>query len=157
MTMERQPVAMWGREHWQTFYLIELAVVTNSGRPDYNRIRCNNAKNPHRRSPGAPFQQDYPPSTTLMNGTVLDGYDDWDCIEDMIHAGLLEWNGTGASPMFALTCAGWKIASQLRQDVARNNGKVRGDKFKPKLSKGGDKWCEKCGSNTCVNSWGTES
>lgn len=47
------------------------------------------------------------------------GHDDWDCIEDLVAAGLVEWHGTGAQPVFRLTPEGERVAGLLRAHKQR--------------------------------------
>lgn len=131
VSAKRQPVPMWGRDHWQVLFLLELWEVMNSGRPDLDKLACNHGTHPQFRGPHALFKQTTVPSTTLFNGAVLAGYDDWDIIEDLVWAGMVRWDGTGMTPIFHLTDLGWHVAGQLRRfAVAPNNGRIQGN-FRP--------------------------
>lgn len=61
--------------------------------------------------------------TILRNGELLEGHDDWDCLDDAVKIGLLEDVGTGLNRTFKLTSEGRRIANLLREH------KCQGGKF----------------------------
>lgn len=118
MTIE---IARWGRDHWSTLLYVEDICTNGSGEPVAERMR---------QWPGRPVRgklltamgppeggnKGYP--TRLNDGTEVAEHDDFDCVEDMVDAGLVEWRGTGLRPVFRLTALGWAMASALRQHLA---------------------------------------
>jgi hypothetical protein len=59
-------------------------------------------------------------STRLADGSTKPNHDDWDCIEDLIAADLLLWEGTGANPVFVLTDLGHTVAAAVRKARAKS-------------------------------------
>lgn len=105
---------LFGRDHLSTLLYLEARAVDHSGRPNMANLKCNANRHPF------PANGKWDPkyNTKLADGTAVDGHDDWDCIEDMVAAGWLRWEGTGASPVFVLTDAGWAKAHELRRGRA---------------------------------------
>lgn len=112
------PAVDFGKDHWSTLLYIETCCVDNAGRVDRARLRCNPERHPHFNSRHHPeWSDDY--STRFRSGERrIPGHDDWDVIEDLEHAGLLERLGTGAQPLFKLTDAGWRRVHALRRERA---------------------------------------
>ncbi|MDP3937325.1 MAG: hypothetical protein Q8R92_04220 [Deltaproteobacteria bacterium] len=111
----------WGRDHHSTLLYIESRVTEHKGVPRAANMRTKQGS--VRRGHcvlGEQMQhcgdKDYP--TRLAGGVLLHGHDDWDCVSDMVAAGLVEWGGTGLHPIFALTDAGWAEAGRLRRAKA---------------------------------------
>lgn len=61
-------------------------------------------------------------TTTLADGTQVDGHRTWACILDMVHAGVIELNGTDHAPIPRLTSAGWRLAAATRRHIASAAG-----------------------------------
>lgn len=112
------PPKLWGRDHTSTLLYVETRCV------DYQGV----IGAVHMRSwPGRPLRGDVGgpvPSavggrrgvpTRLADGTELSEHDDWDCVEDMVAAGLIKWEGTGMQPILVLTDKGWRVAHRLRR------------------------------------------
>lgn len=110
----RKPVPMkdWGKDHWSTFAYIETRVVDHSGVVHNAHLRCSPQRHPGHAHAGSRGRT---PPTRLADGKEKRYHDDWDCIEDMVEAGLVVWGGTGLHPVFSLTALGWAMASALRQ------------------------------------------
>lgn len=118
MTIE---IARWGRDHWSTLLYIEDICVNGSGEPVAERMRQWPGRPVRGRlltamGPLAGGAKGYP--TRLKDGTEVEEHDDFDCAEDMVAAGLVEWRGTGLRPVFRLTALGWAMAGALRQHLA---------------------------------------
>lgn len=111
MKDKRIPVEKFGRDHWSTMLYVETRVVDHGGQPDFRHMRCDPRRHPQ--FAHIPWQKDIP--TRLAGNKHRPKHDDWDCVEDLIAAGLLEWNGTGMHPVFALTDEGWRVVSLLRR------------------------------------------
>lgn len=109
------PPELWGRDH---FAVLAYAghVAHKSGTPDRQKMRAQPG-NPMmgwamamlcNADPGRKF-----PGTRLQGGVELADHDDWDCVDDLIAAGLLENHRTGAQPLWSLTEEGLKLWSHL--------------------------------------------
>lgn len=111
------PMELWSKDHWSTFAYIETRVVDHNGVPNRDHLRCNPKIHPGLGN-GSNQIDRKPRPTMLKDGTQIHPHDDWSCIDDMVSAGYIEWNGTGMNPVFALTEKGWWCASALRQHMA---------------------------------------
>lgn len=117
------PMEKWGKDHISTLIYLETVCVDHGGKPVMDRMRSEPGRprrgwdsGQHGGGPLVNSAKRYP--TRLKDGTELFGHDDWDCAGDMEVAGLLEWGGTGMSPVFKLTDFGWKVAGSLRRQRA---------------------------------------
>lgn len=108
--------ATFGRDHWSTFAYIETLVVDKSGKPDIRRMRCDPKRHPLMAHQGSMFGA--PSPTRLKDGVLLPDHDDWDCVDELEAAGLIEVGGTGMYPVFALTELGRGLAALLRAHKA---------------------------------------
>ena len=134
MTAPFIPMTEWGKDHWSTFAYIETCVVDRHGFVDSRRMRSTDERYPTRLRG---FAQD--PSR------VVAGHSDWDCVADMIAAGLVapapgttgekgrlpfhEYeararrfktaSARNEAHQFALTEAGIAMAARLREHKAR--------------------------------------
>lgn len=111
-------IERWGRDHWSTLLYIEDICTNGDGEPVSERMRQWPGR-PRRgkcRLPWTPPCKGYP--TRLNDGTEVTEHDDFDCVDDMVCAGLVEWHGTGLRPVLTLTELGWAMASALRRHVA---------------------------------------
>ena len=118
----RDPVALpdFGRDHWSTLLYLETVQVEGIA-IDFRRVRCNQVRHPeyrvvHHISPARFNGKEYP--TRLAGGEELHDHDDWDCIEDMVAAGLLDDVGFTMTPRYTLTEQGWAYVQALRQHKA---------------------------------------
>ena len=99
------PRDRWGRDHWTTLLYLETACVDGHGYPDDRRMRDRDPKYPCR----------------LNDGTVVSMHSDWDCVDDMVAEGMVEYLPIPtAAPARAfyrirLTDAGWTEAGRLRR------------------------------------------
>ena len=134
---DRVPMERWGRDHWSTLAYIETRIVDHRGRIEHDHMRCDVNRHPQmfaakRRGlllGTLPGQRKYP---TMLRGNVeLPDHDDYDCLDDMIAAGLVEAHmppppagtlitGLVESEMmtratFTLTGAGQAMAARLRE------------------------------------------
>lgn len=118
------PVNEWFDDHFSTLLYIETLNVDRDCKPVYERMRAK---------PGAPKrgvvagastiplgrseeEKEYP--TILVDGVLLYGHDDWDCIDDMLAEGLVTVEGPSMEPAVRLTSKGWKVAHALRRHKA---------------------------------------
>ena len=130
------PISKFGKDHWSTFAYVDTLLADRKWIAN-ERMRCNARR--HR-----PFVhvnrfrevQDgskYP--TRLNDGSEVVNHDDWDCLQDCEHEGLLalivdedtrrgEEVFGGARARVELTAKGRAISSQLR------NFKAKGGNFR---------------------------
>lgn len=120
------PMSKFGHDHWSAFGYVETRIVDYNGVLNRQHMRCNPKLHPQFAHIG--WTDDIP--TILKNKEKLANHDDWDCIDDLVLANLLTWEGTGLFPVFKLTPLGSKIAAQLREHKAKNGN---WSNFEPKL------------------------
>ncbi len=114
---ERIPPELWGKDHFSTLVYVESRNVDGDGQPIMAQMRTADGRPRRGKSGGrAPGGGAYP--TRLIDGTELHDHDDWDCVDDMVAVGVINWQGTGAYPVLRLTRKGWRLASALRQHLA---------------------------------------
>lgn len=117
------PMERFGKDHWSLLAYVETLVVDQQP-IDRRRMRCNETTHPLLKGAHTPsgWKPDY--------GTRLKGYfnaapeqkaslqlpehDDWDCLEDLEAAGLLEV-ATLTSGVVRLTPEGRRLANLLRE------------------------------------------
>lgn len=111
------PIENWGRDHWSTFAYAETLTVDHKGIiiPDKMKMRTNHETHFFMNNPTDGVE--YP--TILKNGDVVQGHDDWDCLDDAVKNGLLVDAGTGSNRAFLLTERGRTVADLLRRHKAR--------------------------------------
>jgi hypothetical protein len=112
---------LWGKDHFTTLLYIASVCVDNGGEPKAECMRTWPGR-PLRGKVGArqPLRdKGYP--TCLRDGSEVSDHDDWDCVDDMVHAGLILWEGTGTQPKFRLTDKGWALVGLLL--LHRSEGK----------------------------------
>jgi len=100
----------FGRDHWSAFGYIETRIVDHGGVPQKNHLRCIVKRHPFFAHEGGDASR-YP---TRLKGRVQEDHDDWDCLEDLEGAGLLDNVGTGVNPVYRLTDLGREVAGRLR-------------------------------------------
>lgn len=103
---EPVPVARWGKDHWTTFAYVETRWVDHRGMLGHDQMRCDRHRHPvfyaaKRRTTAFGSDVDgarYPTRLkTLSPGAdgrwgvaALPGHDDYDCLDDVIRAGLVQ-------------------------------------------------------------------
>jgi predicted transcriptional regulator len=130
MTIEKE---RFGRDHWSTFAYLAHCATAREGEPDRNKMRTH-PKNRHLMSQiqammtlsGVEWSK-----TRLAGGVEIDEHDDYDCMYDLIDAGLFLSVGSGAHPLVKLTDEGFRIL-KLVSDFLRAGvpGRTYGD-FRP--------------------------
>lgn len=106
----------FGCDHWSTFAYVETCVVDKDGIVTKERMRCIDHRHPFFAHRGGDASR-YP--TRLKFDRLRENHDDWDCIDDLEAAGLLENKGTGVNPVFKLTVYGEEVAGRLRVHKGR--------------------------------------
>lgn len=134
------PVELFSKDHWSTFAYVESRCVDGKdglGTLECNRMRCNPSRHPLL-SGGAPWREGY--STRLSGffdspdrhdankaieqGLMAAGHDDWDCLDDLEAAGLVEVISL-AQCVVRLTSEGLRVSSLLRQHKAQGGNFAR--------------------------------
>lgn len=94
------PISEWGHDHWSTLAYLETLCVDRGGEVNNDRMRTNPRR--HRKLLGETFVrlgvQSKMCPTILGGGREVAGHDDWDCLEDLAAAGLVEWEQEDARP-----------------------------------------------------------
>lgn len=111
MSPPRVILQEFGRDHWSVFGYIETRIVDHGGVPRNAHLRCIHRRHPFFAHEGGDASRE---PTRLRAGRQLADHDDWDCLDDLEVAGLLENVGTGVHPVFRLTNYGREIAGKLR-------------------------------------------
>jgi hypothetical protein len=108
-TLERAeavPIGRWGKDHWQVFLYVDDCWVNSSGFLDADKMRTDVTRHPvlfgsgRRAKLGAQPQgggryptrlkSEQPREDGTWGAVELAGHDDWDCLDDIILAGLVE-------------------------------------------------------------------
>ena len=119
-------IQLWGSDHWATLLYIYSRIGHNN-RINNAHMRCDHTLHPEFRH----FVRTDNSPTHLNTGIVVYDHDDWSCVQDMVHYGLvdLHWNGVSQAQAF-LTESGMHIAIQLKDH--KDNGKLYKN-FEPSL------------------------
>jgi hypothetical protein len=126
------PMEQFGKDHWSTLAYIETVMVEcagfqvgfdgrmRQGRRNFRVIKeeCPLPKRPNRCKMAIVMEPQW--STRLRNGSLIDGHDDWHCVQDLAEAGLLEGEVEPGKTL-QLTEQGKQVVGLLR-DHKRNGG-----------------------------------
>jgi hypothetical protein len=129
-------ISQFGKDHWSLLAYCEYRAVNDKGRLDLKHLRCKNL-NVATTSLGQNFWK--PEYGTRLKGYfsnpikykgkkvkvtnsryLLKNHDDFDCLNDLDHAGLIENLGTMLNPFVKLTEKGQRVAALL--SVHKQNG-----------------------------------
>jgi hypothetical protein len=131
--MRKVPIADWGKDHWSMLAYIETLCVDSRlkgvGEIDKRRVRANGDRHPLHAVNAADCGAWNPDWGTRLAGywdtlgrTVptrkIAAHDDWDCLDDMEKAGLVEVISE-ANGFVKLTEKGMKIAAEVRAYKAK--------------------------------------
>jgi len=97
---EPVPVELFGKDHWSTFAYVETRATDHRGVLDHDRMRCSAARHPMMMQAKRPQlgHVDAARFATRLKGAAtgtrfaivdLADHDDYDCLDDLIDAGLL--------------------------------------------------------------------
>ena len=147
--MAATPVSLFGKDHWSLLAYVECCCVDGEngiGRLVRSRMRTN--ENTHPLLRGAPvawkvnystrlrgffeFNDRSDPAKAIAAGLMLEGHDDWDCLDDLEAAGYLEVL-TLVQGCVQLTEAGLAVAAKLREHKAKG-GQFAGFSLEPAAS-----------------------
>jgi hypothetical protein len=121
------PIEKFGKDHWSTLLYVKARAVDFKGLLEMDRMRTDLSRHPQYATPlkiQAGGTKKYP--TRLSSGEKLLDHDDWECLDDLVAAGLLVSTGTGIHPAYQPTLRGWEIVSRLRQRLATGNRNYAG-------------------------------
>lgn len=93
-------------DHYSLLGYLSMVVISK-GEIDPSKMRCNEATHPEHKIHTYPF--DSRASTTLLDGSMIEGHDDWDCLSDFVDAGWVVLNGLKVS----LTDEGNRVKESL--------------------------------------------
>lgn len=105
------PIGEFGRDHYSTLAYVGVRARRFGGRLDPSHMRTAKSRHPQKAAVHHAHQffgRDKP--TLLMGGTALPGHDDWDCLDDLIDAGLVQEAGESA---YVLTDLGADLHDRL--------------------------------------------
>jgi len=109
------PVELWGKDHWSTLAYLETRAVDKDGKVNPSQMRCDRERHP---GLACAFHiKPYP--TRIKDGIELEDHDDWDCFDDAVAAGFVEWKGSGINPIVVFTKKGYEVAAKLREHRAK--------------------------------------
>jgi hypothetical protein len=105
----------FGKDHWSLLAYIETRCVDHKGEIDRERMRCNPITHPHmlgfRQSVSKlEWKDEY---GSRLKDRKLSTHDDWDCLDDLDAAGLVEIQSL-ATCLVKITEKGNQIASEIR-------------------------------------------
>ena len=101
----------FGQDHWSLFAYVESRVVDRGGTIEKQHLRCIHARHPLRAHEGGDARL-FP--TRLRGDRTVPDHDDWDCLDDLEAAELIENVGTGLQRVYRLTDPGRFVAGKLR-------------------------------------------
>lgn len=89
MTSLRLPIDQWGKDHWSTLAYIESRCVDHGGVLKNANMRTHAARHPLFMARGFGTPSDGSQYPTRYKGGKIANHDDWDCVYDMVQAGLV--------------------------------------------------------------------
>jgi len=112
-------ISKWGKDHWSLLAYVETCCVERMGL-DYNRMRCNENKHPLLRGAACcniKWESIY--STRSKEG-LIEGHDDWDCLEDLDNDGFIKILNTPSIliTVVEMTTKGTEAVHQIRKHKA---------------------------------------
>jgi hypothetical protein len=88
--------ARFGKDHWSTFAYVETRAVDHKGTIEHDHMRCDTDRHPMlalagRRTSVVGFGMSGPSAKypTFAKGEQIENHDDYDCLDDLVAAGLL--------------------------------------------------------------------
>lgn len=128
------PMELFGKDHWSLFAYVETRCVDHDGILNRPHLSCNASRHPLQSHSGgwSPefssrlkgfFDEEHKDKSFAEKaeaGLVVMGSDDWDCLENLEQAGLLEIISM-ANMGVVMTKEGHRIAGLLREHKAGGN------------------------------------
>ena len=97
MSNPRLPIDQWGKDHWSTFAYAESRCVDHRGVLANHHMRTHVRRHPLFVARGVKSPGDGSQYPTRYKGGELADHDDWDCLNDMVEAGLIAVRPTDAA------------------------------------------------------------
>jgi hypothetical protein len=128
------PMTLFGTDHWSTFAYVETRAVDYNGLLDHDRMRCHAGRHPvmlqaKRRVSGASADGSRYPTRIKASATPdahgrygvtkVPDHDDYDCLDDLIAAGLLQ------PRMPVVGAGGWYVDAAHGYTVSAADGVIR--------------------------------
>ena len=128
------PMTLFGTDHWSTFAYVETRAVDHKGLLDHDRMRCHAGRHPvmlhaKRRVSGASADGSRYPTRIKASATPdahgrygvteVPDHDDYDCLDDLIAAGLLEPRMPVVGP------GGWYVDAAHGYTTSAADGVIR--------------------------------
>lgn len=134
-TREPIPMSLFGKDHWSTFAYVETRAVDHKGLLDHDRMRCHAGRHPvllrakrlvitAASADGSRYPTRIKASETddedgRHGVTEVPDHDDYDCLDDLIAAGLLEPRMPVVGP------GGWYVDAAYGRTVSGGDGVIR--------------------------------
>lgn len=134
-SVEMVPMERWGRDHWSLLAYVEDLCVNaprSVGKMDHRRVRCNGQTHPLLDVNGQPWRPSW--GTRLQGffefadrsdaaaaeaaGVQLGAHDDWDALDDLAAAGLVEPISL-VNGFVTITEKGVRLAGEIRRHKAQ--------------------------------------
>lgn len=127
-TDKHVPIELFGKDHWSTLAYIETRIVDHrefriNGDPRMRTCRrcwriANSATGRDRAHIQIDGENKYP--TRLADGRLAEKHCDWDCLQDLIAAGILATRGVpDLGKKVTITKRGYAVTAALREHKAR--------------------------------------
>lgn len=112
--------SMWGKDHISTLLYLESRAVDARGNIALEPMRTDPRLHPQfAMRAHYDTTQEYP--TLLKGGVSLRFHDDWNCLADIVLAGLAVYSGDSKGGKISLTPLGWTWAGLARRNRAEGN------------------------------------
>lgn len=112
----RLSINQWGKDHWSTFAYIESRCVDHKGVLKNANMRTNVGRHPLFVARGFGTPGDGSKYPTRGKHSELSDHDDWDCLNDMVEAGLIAVKPGNAEL--------WEVPAGRRGPI-KHQGRVR--------------------------------
>lgn len=130
------PTSKWGKDHWSLLAYVECVCVDKGGVIAFDKMRVNPETHPLLSSGPSRWKPEYctrlagffefeeraDTEKAIAAGYAISGHDDWDCLDDLEAAGLVEVVSL-TQGWVKMTDSGQVMANKLR------NHKSNGGKF----------------------------
>ena len=120
MQKQMNSIKQFGKDHWSLLVYVEYRVLNNKGVLDMKHLRIKNPAITNGLIPiawkpewGTRLYGYWNEDKSTNPELRLPDHDDYDCLDDLEGAGLVESFGTGINPAFLLTKKGAKVCSFL--------------------------------------------
>lgn len=123
--------ADFGKDHWSLLAYVETCCVNGNGgigTLDGRRMRCHTERHPllcegnlnWKPSYGTRLSRYWPNGTTPDPTRLLEHHDDYDCLDDLVHAGLVTIHSL-VNRLVTMTPVGLHVSAALRAHKANGH------------------------------------